>query len=43
MPNLIIIGGGVAGLTAGIYAQKAGLASTIYERHALPGGLLSYW
>ena len=43
MPNLIIIGGGVAGLTAAIYAQKAGLTSTIYERHTLPGGLLSYW
>ena len=50
MPNLIIIGGGVAGLTAGIYAhllptsrEKAHLTSTIYERHTLPGGLLSYW
>ncbi|MGN0235643.1 MAG: phytoene desaturase family protein [Paludibacteraceae bacterium] len=43
MPRLIIIGGGVAGLTAGIYAQKAQLTSTIYERHTLPGGLLSYW
>ncbi|MGN1247121.1 MAG: phytoene desaturase family protein, partial [Paludibacteraceae bacterium] len=43
MPKLIIIGGGVAGLTAGIYARKAGLTSTIYERHTLPGGLLSYW
>ena len=50
MPNLIIVGGGVAGLTAGIYAhllptgrEKAHLTSTIYERHTLPGGLLSYW
>ena len=50
MPNLIIIGGGVAGLTAGIYAhllptgrEKTHLTSTIYERHALPGGMLSYW
>ncbi|MDY2942101.1 MAG: FAD-dependent oxidoreductase [Paludibacteraceae bacterium] len=48
--KLIIIGGGVAGLTAGIYAhliptnrEKAGLTTTIYERHTLPGGLLSYW
>lgn len=48
--KLIIIGGGVAGLTAGIYAhllptnqEKAGLTTTIYERHTQPGGLLSYW
>lgn len=43
MAKVIIIGGGVAGLTAGIYAQKAHLQSTIYERHTLPGGLLSWW
>lgn len=43
MAKVLIIGGGVAGLAAGIYAQKAGLESTIYERHNIPGGLLSWW
>ena len=31
--KIIIIGGGISGLTAGIYAQKAGFSSEIYERH----------
>ena len=43
MKKIIIIGGGVSGLTAGIYAQQAGFQSSIYERNALPGGLLAYW
>lgn len=43
MAKVIIIGGGVSGLSAGIYAQQAGLQSTIYERHTLAGGLCSYW
>lgn len=43
MARVIIIGGGIAGLTAGIYAQRAGLQSTVYERHTLAGGLCSYW
>lgn len=38
MKKIIIIGGGVSGLTAGIYAQQAGFQSSIYERNALPGG-----
>ncbi len=41
--TVLIIGGGVAGLAAGIYAQKNGLQATICERHALSGGLCSYW
>jgi len=44
MPKKIaIIGGGIAGLTAGIYAQKKGFDSTIYEQHTLPGGLCTGW
>ena len=38
MKKIIIIGGGVSGMTAGIYAQQAGLKSSIYERNAIPGG-----
>jgi phytoene dehydrogenase-like protein len=41
--TLIIIGGGIAGLSAGCYAQMNGFASTIYEMHNVPGGLCTAW
>ncbi len=41
--KIIIIGGGVAGLTAGIYAQKAGFDSEIYEKHSIMGGQCTGW
>ncbi len=41
--TIIIIGSGVSGLTAGIYAQKAGYSSVIYEKNALPGGECTGW
>jgi phytoene dehydrogenase-like protein len=41
--SLIIIGAGVAGLSAGIYAQRCGYHSRIYEMHNLPGGLMTSW
>lgn len=43
MANIIIIGGGVAGLSAGIYAQMNGHDATIYERHFKAGGNLTGW
>ena len=36
--DVVIVGAGPAGLTAGIYASRSGLATVIYER-GLPGGL----
>ncbi len=42
-PNILIIGAGVAGLSAGIYAQMNGFQSTIYEMHTIPGGLCTSW
>jgi len=33
MKKIVIIGGGVAGLSAGIFAQKNGFESTILEKH----------
>jgi phytoene dehydrogenase-like protein len=41
--SLIIIGGGIAGLSAGCYAQMNGFDSTIYEKHVLTGGLCTAW
>ncbi len=41
--SLIIIGGGIAGLSAGCYAQMNGYSSQIFEMHDLPGGLCTAW
>ncbi|MCR3921913.1 MAG: NAD(P)/FAD-dependent oxidoreductase [Firmicutes bacterium] len=43
MKTAIIIGGGIAGLAAGIYAQKAGMESVIYEKHTIAGGECTGW
>ncbi|MFZ5643488.1 MAG: phytoene desaturase family protein [Bacillota bacterium] len=41
--TLIIIGGGVAGLTAGCYARMNGYRTTILEMGKTPGGLCTSW
>ena len=41
--SIIIIGGGIAGLSAGCYAQMNGYQSQIFEMHHLPGGLCTAW
>ena len=41
--SVAIIGGGIAGLCAGIYAQMNGYRSRIYEMHDVPGGLMTAW
>lgn len=43
MKKILIIGGGISGLTAGIYAQKCGFESTIFEKHAILGGECTGW
>jgi len=43
MKKVIIIGGGIAGLTAGIYAAQCGFDTTIYEKHAIAGGNCTSW
>lgn len=43
MAKILIIGGGVAGLSAGIYAQLRGYDATICERHTKIGGNLTGW
>jgi|LSQX01.1.fsa_nt_gb phytoene dehydrogenase-like protein len=41
--KLIIIGAGVSGLSAGIYARRAGYDTHIYEMHTVPGGECTGW
>ena len=43
MKSIVIIGAGIAGLSAGIYARRNGYDVTIYELHYLPGGLCTSW
>ena len=43
MKKVIIVGAGVSGLSAGIYAKLAGFDVTVCERHRVPGGNLTGW
>lgn len=43
MAEIIIIGGGVSGLSAGIYAQLYGHSAVICEKHNIAGGNLTGW
>jgi phytoene dehydrogenase-like protein len=41
--SIAIIGAGMAGLSAGCYAQMNGFSSQVFELHYLPGGLCTSW
>lgn len=41
--KIIIIGAGIAGLTAGIYCLDNGFNVEIYEKHSIPGGECTGW
>lgn len=41
--SIIIIGAGVAGMSAGCYGQMNGYKTRIFEAHSLPGGLCTSW
>ncbi len=43
MSSIVIIGGGVSGLCAGIFALQKGFKVTIYEKHSTLGGNLTGW
>lgn len=43
MKKILIIGAGVAGLSAGIYAQLNGFHAVVCESHSVVGGCLSSW
>ena len=41
--HVVVIGGGIAGLSAGVYAQKCGFNVTILESHNIAGGNCTAW
>jgi len=41
--KIVIIGGGIAGLCAGVYARRCGYAVDLIEMHDVPGGLATSW
>ena len=41
--EIIIIGAGISGLSAGCYAQMNGYKTVIYEMNKIPGGLCTAW
>jgi phytoene dehydrogenase-like protein len=41
--SIIIIGAGIAGLSAGCYARMNGFRVRIFEMHTMPGGLCTSW
>jgi len=41
--SIVIIGAGLAGLSAGCYAQMNGYRSQIFEHHTTPGGVAACW
>ena len=43
MKKVIIIGGGIAGLSAGCYCRMNGFQPEIYEMNDVPGGLCTGW
>ena len=43
MSKVLIIGGGIAGISAGCYLQLSGFETEILEAHSISGGLLTGW
>ncbi len=41
--RVLVVGGGMAGLAAGCYAQMNGYETHIFERHEIAGGLCTAW
>ena len=41
--HVIVIGAGIAGLTAAIYAKRSGFDVTLIEQHSISGGMCTSW
>ena len=43
MKKVVVIGAGISGLTAAIYAQRSGFDVTLVEQHSIVGGMCTSW
>ena len=43
MKKIVIVGGGISGLTSGIFAQKYGFESIVLEKNSVAGGVCTGW
>ena len=41
--RIAVIGAGIAGLSAAIYARRSGFDVTLIEQHSIPGGMCTSW
>jgi phytoene dehydrogenase-like protein len=41
--RIVIVGGGIAGLCAAVYAQRCGYQAEVLEMQSMPGGLATSW
>lgn len=41
--RIVIVGGGIAGLCAAVYAQRSGYQAEVLEMHTMTGGLAMSW
>ncbi len=41
--KIVIVGGGIAGLCAAVYAQRCGYQAEVFEMHDIAGGLATSW
>ncbi|MCL2111993.1 MAG: NAD(P)/FAD-dependent oxidoreductase [Clostridiales bacterium] len=43
MKKVIVVGAGIAGMTAAIYARRSGFDVTLIEQHSIAGGMCTSW
>jgi len=43
MKKIIVVGAGIAGLSAAIYAKRSGFDVTLIEQHSIAGGMCTSW
>jgi len=43
MKKIVVVGAGIAGLSAAIYAKRSGLDVTLIEQHSIAGGMCTSW
>ena len=43
MKKVIVIGAGISGLTAAVYARRSGFEAVVLEKAGSPGGVSTNW